>query len=244
MLLDGINILVQYLENTIKVVPHNLKVPNIFQVITSRNKKVFHSVVHIFTKSSGKTCLEFRLPKGCQTKKKEKNNDSGCIWTSGHGVTFLLAPFKTPNPLIFKMFPAGSQVVLYLLPFTLFLVKYLSVFIFFTVFRKCLFNPVTCAAFILYSKVSNSRVVMYGRVLLIRFINIQGKGSKHSFSASSRLLYSCAMVEIIILTILNNYENWTGKTICMGSWKLIGYPEIRSTEWRMDPENRTLEFCS
>lgn len=170
MLLDGINILAQYLKNTIKVVPHNLKVPNVFQVITSRNKKVFHSVVHRFTKSSGKTCLktnEFRLPKGCQTKKKEKNNDSGCIWTSGHGVTFLLAPFKTPNPLIFKMFPAGSQVVLYLLPFPLFLVKYLSVY-FFTVFRKCLFNPVTCAAFILYSKVSNSRVVIYGRVLLIQ----------------------------------------------------------------------------
>lgn len=72
MLLDGINILVQYLENTIKVVPHNLKVPNIFQVITSRNKKVFHSVVHIFTKSSGKTCLEFRLVLNLDSQKDVK----------------------------------------------------------------------------------------------------------------------------------------------------------------------------
>lgn len=59
----------------------------------------------------------------------ENKNDSGCIWTSGHEVTFRLAPYKTPNPSIFKMFPAGSQVVLYLLPFMLFRVKYLSVFI-------------------------------------------------------------------------------------------------------------------
>lgn len=75
MLLDGISISAQYLENTIKVVPHNFKAPNVFQVSTSRNKKVFHSVVHIFTKSSGKTHLktnEFRLPKGCQIKEKEK----------------------------------------------------------------------------------------------------------------------------------------------------------------------------
>jgi len=39
-------------------------------------------MVHIFTKSSGKTALktnEFRLPKECQIKKMEKNNDLGAF---------------------------------------------------------------------------------------------------------------------------------------------------------------------
>lgn len=40
-----------------------------------------------------------------------------------------LFSIKTPNSLIFEMFPAGSQVVSYLLCFQIFLVKYLSVFI-------------------------------------------------------------------------------------------------------------------
>lgn len=67
--------------------------------------------------------------KDVKARKRKKNHGSGCIWASGHEVTFLLAPFQTPNPLIFKVFPAGSQVVLYLVPFLFFLVKYLSVFI-------------------------------------------------------------------------------------------------------------------
>lgn len=44
-------------------------------------------------------------------------------------LVLMRSPFNTINTSVLKMFPAGSQVVLYLLPFMLFLVKSLSVFI-------------------------------------------------------------------------------------------------------------------
>lgn len=39
MLLGGISISAQYLENTIKIVPRSFKAPNVLQVSTSRKKK-------------------------------------------------------------------------------------------------------------------------------------------------------------------------------------------------------------
>lgn len=98
----------------------------------------------------------------------EKKNDSGCIWTSGHEVTFLLAPFKTLNPSILKMFPAGSQVVLYLLPFMLFLVKYLSVFILLLYLESvCLIRSLVLHLFYI-RKCPASRADIYRRVLRIQ----------------------------------------------------------------------------
>lgn len=57
-MLGRIKISAQHLENIVRVVPHSLKAPNVSQVITSRNKKVFHSVVYAFSKPSGKTYLK------------------------------------------------------------------------------------------------------------------------------------------------------------------------------------------
>lgn len=82
MLLDGISISAQYLENIIKEVLHNFKGTNILQVITSeKKKKIFNSLVHIFSELSGKSlkAIEFRHPKGCQIKQTGKKNDSHCI---------------------------------------------------------------------------------------------------------------------------------------------------------------------
>lgn len=80
-LLDGISISAQYLENIIKEVLRNFKGTNILQVITSEKKKIFNSLVHIFTELSGKSlkAIEFRHPKGCQIKQTGKKNDSHCI---------------------------------------------------------------------------------------------------------------------------------------------------------------------
>lgn len=144
--------------------PHNFKAPTVFQVITSRNKKVFHSVVHIFTKSSGKTCLktnECKLPKGCQIQEKEK------IVTR---VAFKLVAVRSISssllwkhqiPLIFKMFPAGSQVGLYFLLFPLFLVKYGSVFILLLCLETVFFIRSLVLHLFYIQKCPTSRIVIW-----------------------------------------------------------------------------------
>lgn len=106
--------------------------------------------------------------KDVKSKKKEKYNDSGCIWTSGHEVTFLSAPFKTLNTSILNMFPAGSQVVLYLVPFMLFLVKYLSVFILLLYLESvCLIRSLVLHLFYIW-KCPASSADIYRRVFRIQ----------------------------------------------------------------------------
>lgn len=146
--------------------------------------------------------------------------------------------WKHQIPLIFKMFPAGSQLGLYFPLFPLFLVKYGSVFILSLCLETGFFYPLTCAAFVLYSEVSNLQDRYMEGCFWYRFINIQGQGSRHTFSVSSGPLFSCTMWETIIFRRLNkNRKTDLEKRSYMGFWKLVRYPEIRLTDWRMVLEN-------
>lgn len=98
---------------------------------------------HSLLASIGSGQMNLDSPKAVKLRKRRKTMVQAALELVA---TFLLAPSKAPNPFIFKMFPAGLQVGLYLWNISV---------CFITIFRKFLFNLVTCAAFIFYSKVIN-----------------------------------------------------------------------------------------